>query len=78
MQPDERLTRLIGQRRLVRSRSTLSRRVRQHLMARSDLEELEQEGEAQPGRARLVGHQSPIILDQRPGGDQSLRLPVPD
>jgi hypothetical protein len=40
-----------------------------------DLEELQNEREAEPGRATLVGDQLPLVLlDQRPGRDQLLGL----
>ena len=40
-----------------------------------ELEELQERGEPEPGGARLVAHQPPVVLDQRPAGDQVLRRP---
>jgi hypothetical protein len=41
-----------------------------------DLEELQQQREAQPGRAGLVAHQRPVRAEQGPRLDQLLRRPL--
>lgn len=40
------------------------------------VEELQQQREPEPGRARLVRDQLPVAVDQRPGRDQLLGLPL--
>jgi hypothetical protein len=41
------------------------------------LKELEERGEAQARRCRLVAHQRPVVVDQRPAGDQILWISLP-
>jgi hypothetical protein len=40
------------------------------------LEELEQDSETKPSGAGLVGHQAPVVLDERPRGKEILGFPV--